>query len=130
MVVDYRLLNRKVVFEAFPMPNVENAFANFGKAAFFSVLGLNSAYYQIPLSAKSRRTTEFCTPFRLFEFLKLPMGVSVGCQVLYRVFDNLFGYLKHRFVYNFMDDLLVYSSTREEHFGHLRGDFSRQQGLP
>jgi hypothetical protein len=68
MVVDYRLLNRKIVFDAFPMPNVEAAFANFGKAKIFSVLDLNSAYYQIPLSAKSRRVTAFCTPFGLFEF--------------------------------------------------------------
>jgi hypothetical protein len=85
MVVDYRLLNKKIVFNAFPMPNVESAFAKFDKAKYFSVLDLNSAYYQIPLSAKSRKLTAFCTPFSLFEFNKLPMGISVGCQVLSRV---------------------------------------------
>jgi hypothetical protein len=79
------------------MPNVENAFANFAKATIFSVLDLNSAYYQIPLSAKSRKATAFCTPFGLFEFTKLPMGNSVGCQVLSRVVDTLFGDLKHQF---------------------------------
>jgi hypothetical protein len=66
MVVDYRLLNKKVVFDAFPMPSLEYAFA----------------YYQIPLSAKIRKATAFCTPFGLFEFTKLPMGISVGCHVL------------------------------------------------
>jgi hypothetical protein len=45
MVVDYRLLNKKIVLDAFPMPNVESAFANFDKAKYFSVLDLNSAYY-------------------------------------------------------------------------------------
>jgi hypothetical protein len=45
MVVDYRLLNKKIVFDAFPMLNVECAFANFAKAKIFSVLDLNSAYY-------------------------------------------------------------------------------------
>jgi hypothetical protein len=49
MVVDYRLVNKKVVFDAFPMPTVEHAFANFHNAKVFSVLDLNSAYYQIPL---------------------------------------------------------------------------------
>jgi hypothetical protein len=117
MVVDYRLLNRKIVFDAFPMPNVEAAFANFGKAKIFSVLDLNSAYYQIPLSAK--------THFGLFEFNKLPLGISVGCQVLSRVVDTLFGDLNHRFVYNFMDDLVVYSNSFEEHLLHLKEVFAR-----
>jgi hypothetical protein len=125
MVVDYRLVNKKIVFDAFPMPNVDCAFANFAKAKIFSVLGLNSAYYQIPLSAKSRKVTAFCTPFGLFEFTKLPMGISVGCQVLSRVVDSLFGDLKHNFVYNFMDDLVVYSSSLEEHVQHLREVFTR-----
>jgi hypothetical protein len=107
MVVDYRLLNKKIVFDSFPMPNVECAFANFHKAKISSVLDLNSAYYQIPLSAKSRKATAFCTPFGLFEITKLPMGISVRCQVLSRVVDSLFGDLKHKFVYNFMDDLVV-----------------------
>jgi hypothetical protein len=49
IVVDYRLLNKKVVFDAFPTPNIECAFANFSKAKIFSVLDLNSAYYQIQL---------------------------------------------------------------------------------
>jgi hypothetical protein len=78
IVVDYRRLNKKIVFDAFPMSNVDCAFGNFRDATIFSVLNLNSAYYQIPLSANSRKVTAFCTPFGLFEFRKLPMGISVG----------------------------------------------------
>jgi hypothetical protein len=107
MVVDHRLLNKKVAFDAFPTPTVENSFAHFSGAKIFLVLDLNSAYYQIHLLAKSRKATAFCIPFGLFEFTKLPMGISVGCQVLSRVVDSLFGDLKHKFVYNFMDDLCM-----------------------
>ena len=78
MVVDYRKVNAKVVFDSYPMPTVEQAFEQFGGAVVFSVLDLNSAYYQIPLSIGSRRVTAFCTPFGLYEFNKLPMGISVG----------------------------------------------------
>jgi hypothetical protein len=53
------------------------------------------------------------------------MGISVGCQVLFRAVDSLFGDLKHKYVYNFMNDLLVYSSTTEEHLDHLKEVFSR-----
>jgi hypothetical protein len=125
MVIDYRLLNKKVAFDAFPMPSVEHAFANFQGAKVFSVLDLNSAYYQIPLSARSRKATAFCTLFGLFEFNKLPMGISVECQVLSRVVDSLFGDLKHQYVNNFMDDLVVYSSTMEEHLDHQKEVFRR-----
>jgi hypothetical protein len=125
MLVDYRLLNKKVVFDAFPMPTVEHAFADFTNAKIFSVLDLNSAYYQIPLSAKSRKATAFCTPFGLFEFTKFPMGIIVGCQVLSRVVDSLFGDLKHKFVYNFMYDLVVYSGSFAEHLEHLKEIFAR-----
>jgi hypothetical protein len=89
------------------------------------VLELNSVYYQISLSAKSRKLTAFCTPFGLFEFNKLPIGIGVGCQVLSRVIDTLFGDLKYRFVYKFMDDLVVYSRSLEEHLEHLERAFTR-----
>jgi hypothetical protein len=125
MVIDYRLLNKKVVFDAFPMSSVEHAFANFQGAKVVSILDLNSAYYQIPLSAKSRKVTAFCAPFGLFEFTKLPMGISVGCQVLSRVVNSLYGNVEHDYVYNFMNDLLVYSRSMEEHLDYLREVFHR-----
>jgi hypothetical protein len=127
MVVDYRKVNSKIVFDSYPMPSIEEAFEQFGGAAVFSVLDLNSAYFQIPLSRSSRRITAFCTPFGLFEFNKLPMGISVGSQGLSRVIDQLFADLKGRFVFNFLDDLIVYSSTMLEHAGHLCEVLTRLQ---
>ena len=115
MVVGYWKVNTKVVFDSYPMPTIEQAFEQFGGAVRFSVLDLNSAYYQIPLSEKSRRITAFCTPFGLFEFNKLPMGISVGCQGLSRVVDELFADLKGIYVFNFLDDLVVYSKSPEGH---------------
>jgi hypothetical protein len=68
--VDYRLPN-KVVFNAFPMDSLEHALANIQGAKVFSILDLNSAYYQIPLSVKSRMVTAFSITFGLHEFTKL-----------------------------------------------------------
>jgi hypothetical protein len=79
LVVDYRKINSKIVFDSYPMPTIEQALDQFGGATIFSVLDLNSAYYQIPLCEESPRVTAFCTPFGLFEFNKLPMWISVGC---------------------------------------------------
>ena len=115
MVVDYRKVNRKICFDSYPFPTLESAFQHFSGATVFSVLDLNSAYYQVPLMSQSRRITAFCTPFGLFEFEKLPMGISVGCQGLSRVVGNLFSDLKGKCVFNYLDDLVIYSPTVTEH---------------
>ena len=127
MVVDYRKVNTKVVFDSYPIPTIEQALDQFGGAVVFSVLDLNSAYYQIPLSKRSRCVTAFCTPFGLFEFNKLPMGISVGCQGLSRVIDELFSDLNGQYVFNLVDDLVVYSASMEEHYGHVREVLHRLQ---
>ena len=98
MVVDYRKVNRKICFDSYPLPNLESAFQHFSGARVFSVLDLNSAYYQVPITSQRRRVTAFCTPFGLFEFEKLPMGISVVCQGLSRVVDSLFSALKGKYV--------------------------------
>lgn len=56
---DYRKANSNAVFDSYPMPTIMQAFVQCGGAAVFSVLGLNSNYYQIPLSHKSRQITDF-----------------------------------------------------------------------
>ena len=113
-------MNSKVVFDSYPLPTIEQALDQFGGAVVFLVLDLNSAYYQIPLSERSRRVTAFCTPFGLFEFNKLPMGIRVGCQGLSRVIDEMFADLKGRYIFNFVDDLVVYSASLKEHREHVR----------
>jgi hypothetical protein len=127
-VVDYLKVNSKVVFDSYPTATIDQALDQFGGAVLFSVLDLNSAYNQIPLSEKSRRITAFCTPFGLFESNKLPMGISVGCQGLTRVVDELFTDLKERFVFNFVDDLIVYSPSIEDHRIHVREVLNRLNG--
>jgi len=109
------------------MPNIEQGLELFNGANIFSVFDLNSAYYQIPLSATSRRVTDFCTPLGLFEFNKLPMGISVGSQGLSRVVDEHFADLKGLYVFNYLDALVVYSSSPEEHALHVREFLSRFQ---
>jgi hypothetical protein len=120
LVVDYRKVNARIKFDCYPLPTIEQAFEQFAGAQVFSVLDLKSAYFQIPLSDRSRRITAFCTPFGLYEFCKLPMGVSVGSQGLSRVVDQLFGDIKGKFVFNFLDDLVVYSKSLAEHTNHVR----------
>jgi hypothetical protein len=62
MVVDYRKVNSKIMFDSYPMPTIEQAFQQFAGAAIFSILDLNSAYFQIPLTARSRSGYCFLYP--------------------------------------------------------------------
>jgi hypothetical protein len=127
MVVDYRKVNAKIVFDSYPMPTIDQAFEQLGGAVVFSVFDLNSAYFQIPLSVRSQHVTAFRKPFGLFEFNKLPMGISVGSQGLSSVIDELFADLKGKCVFNFLDELVVYSPSMEEHTSHMRQVLCRLQ---
>ena len=104
-----------IVFDSHP---IEQKLEQISGAVIFSVFDMNSAYYQIPLSATSRRFTNLRTRFGLFEFNKLPMGISVRSQWLCRVVDELFVYLKGHFVFKFLEGLVLYSSFPEEHALH------------
>lgn len=114
MVIDYRDLNRKVDIEAVPIPDINTAFSWFGKAKWFCVLDMNSAYHQVPLSERCKRFTAFCLPFGLYEWERLPFGLATGAQVLTRLGRALFEDLLYRCMGIFIDDLVIWADTFEE----------------
>ena len=126
LIVNYQKLNSKIKFNCFPLPTIETAFQHFYGAKVFSVIDLHMAYHLIPLTARSRRCTAFITPFGVFEFFKLPMGIAVGSQVLSREINRIFADIQMRYVFSYADDILVYSQS-VEHKQHLRTVFTRLQ---
>ena len=83
-------------------------------------MDLNSAYHQIPLKEESRKYTAFATDWNLYEYCRVPFGIAVGAQLLTRLLDKIFSDIKFRYLYHYLDDLVVYSETFEEHVQHLR----------
>lgn len=126
-VVDYRRLNSKVVLESIPLPDLHNCFTWFSGAEWFTVLDLNQAYYQIPLAEQSKHVTAVCTDWNLYEFNRVPFGLATGAAVLSRLLDRVLGDLKFACVYNYLDDVVIYSRTFGEHLVHLREVLSRLQ---
>lgn len=119
MVVDYRKVNSCIDIEAVPLPDLHSAFDWFGKAKYFTIFDLNSAYHQIPLAPESRPITSFCVPWNLYQYTRVPMGLAVGAQTLTRLLDTIFHDLKFKSIFNYLDDLLVFSESWDEHVAHL-----------
>jgi hypothetical protein len=126
-VVDYRALNVKIVIESIPLPDIHSCFHWFTRATVFSTLDINSAYYQIPLSEGSRQCSVFATDWNLFEFCRVPFGIATGAQVLTRLIDKIFSDVKFKFVYHYLDELVVLRSSFDEYIFHLSEVFSRLQ---
>lgn len=125
LVVDYRKINAKIVFDTFPLPTIESALMSFGSAKFFTILDLNSAYHQVPLSEQSQRYTTFTTPFGTYAYTRLPFGLTVGSQVLSRILANVFSDMSWDFLFLYLDDLLIFSNSFEEHVHHISLVLSR-----
>jgi hypothetical protein len=130
-VVDYRALNKKIEEELVPLPDVHSAFQWFSKAKFFITLDLNQAYHQIPLSKSSKHLTAFCTEWNLYKYKRVPFAIATGAQVLTRLLDFIFHDVKFRFVYHYLDDLIIYSDSFTQHLQHVEEVLKRlrQAGL-
>ena len=118
MVVDYRALNKMTVKNRFPLPRIDDLLDKLQGAKYFSSLDLMSGYHQIPIQELDVPKTGFSTPFGHYEFKVLPFGLSNAPGTFQSVINSIFR--QHGFVLAYMDDIMVFSKTREQHLQHLR----------
>lgn len=118
LCVDLRGLNKCVVVDHYPLPNISEMLALLGGAKFFSSLDLTSAYHQIKLHVDSQNLTAFITPFGTFKFLRMPFGLISAAGVFQRMMEHICS--KVRGIKIYQDDILVYGSTKEEHDDRVR----------
>ncbi|CAF1203337.1 unnamed protein product, partial [Didymodactylos carnosus] len=119
LVIDYKKLNAITIKDEFPLPNMEDTLQEVGNGfAFFSKLDLKSGFWQLPIDPKDRHKTAFKTPFGLFEWNVLPQGLKNSPPTFQRVMTKLLEPCrKNCLVY--IDDLIIFSKTFEEHVQHL-----------
>ena len=123
LVVDYKKLNLITIKDSSPLPKMEDALQKLGHGyQYFSKIDLRSGFYQIPINEQDKLKTAFVTPFGLFQFNVLPMGLKNSPPTFQKVMnDTLKSCRSFSLVY--LDDIVVFSTTYHEHLDHLRQVF-------
>ena len=122
---DYRLLNKQTTEDSYPIPFLADFTSSLHDSTLFSNLDLYKSYHQVPVAPKHRHKTALVTPLGSFQFKRMPMWLSNSGKTLQQLMDEIFRDLNFVFVY--LDDMLIFSCSEQEHLEHLRGAFRRLQ---
>ena len=120
MCVDYRALNKQTVKNRYPMPRIDDLLDKLAGAKVFSSLDLQSAYNQVRITPEDVPKTAFRTPIGHYQFKVLCFGLTNAPATFQKVMDEVFGPHIGKFVLVYLDDILVFSKTPEEHVEHMR----------
>ena len=117
--IDFKKVNKVIEGDTFPMPRIDDLLDRIGQSEYLTKLDLSKGFYQILLNESSRPITTFCTPFGTWRWKRVPFGLktSPACfnKMLYNVFSGL-----EDFCGIYLDDIVIYSKTFEEHVQHCR----------
>ena len=115
---DYKVtINQASLVDTYPLPRIDELLANLSGGKYFSKLDMSQAYLQLPLDKQSREYVTVNTPKGLYEYNRLPFGVSSAPSIFQRTMENLLQGIKGVSVY--IDDILISGSTVEEHLQTL-----------
>ena len=124
-VVDFRRLNSVTRKDSYHLPRIDDALDALNGTKYFSTMNLLSGYWQVEMSPESREHTAFITYGGLNEFLVVPFGLTNAPSTYQRLMECVLRNLTYKICLIYLDDILVYSKTFEEHLSHLRQVFDR-----
>ncbi len=124
IVVDYRKLNSVTIPMPFHMPSTEEIISSLGNAKVMSKLDLTKGFHQVPVEEDSRDLTTFSCKFGKFRYRRMPFGLrnapSVFQLLMQRCLQNL-----ERFALAYIDDVVVFLNSFDDHLNHLQLVFDR-----
>jgi hypothetical protein len=104
----------------YPFPRIDDIFDQLKDAKVFSKIDLRSGYHQVRIKEEDINKTTFRTRYGHYEFVVVPFGLSNAPVVFMCLMNGIFRKYLDKFVIVFLDDILIYSKSEEEHEQHLR----------
>ena len=130
LCIDFRKVNHITKPHPYLMPRIDEMIDQLGEAHYLSKLDLNKGFYQIPLSQVDQEKTAFCTPWGKFHFNMMHFGLRNAPASFQRMMDTVLDDI-HDFSGAYMDDIVIFSQTWEDHVAHIKCvlDRLRKAGL-
>nr|XP_061828743.1 uncharacterized protein LOC133614632 [Nerophis lumbriciformis] len=125
LCIDYRKLNAQTIKDAYALPKLEDTFSALSGSVWFSVLDLKSGYYQIEMEERDKAKTAFVCPLGFYEFNRMPQGITNAPSTFQRLMEHCVGDLNLKQALVFIDDLIVFAPTLEEHEQRLQNVLQR-----
>lgn len=123
--IDFRMLNSITKKDVYPLPRIDETLDSMGKAKIFSTIDLAHGYWQVELDEDSKEKTAFATRKGLFEFEVMPFGLCNAPSTFQRLMDVVLGGYRWDFCMVYLDDIIIYSQTFEDHLTHLQKIFDK-----
>ena len=120
LVIDFRKLNDKTVDDKYPIPDITKILSNLRKAKYFTTLDLKSGFHQISLAESDREKTAFSVNNGKYEFCRLGFGLKNAPSIFQRAIDDVLREFIGKFLQVYIDDVLIYSESEEDHVRHIR----------
>ena len=121
---DYRKLNAVTKSVSYPLPNIDDVLSVMSGAKYFSTLDCRSGYWCVPMTEDAKKKSTFSCHLGSFQWNVMPFGLKNAPAKFMQLMDIVLGDMKE-FAGVFIDDIVVFSSTLEDHFKHLQLVFDR-----